>query len=198
MRTGKLRREYTQEDDSLLGECQDDDIEYRLRPGTTNQLEARTPERPTWQAVLPVSLGKRKRWPAKYVTGFQPHLLAIAVLPTLPAVQYRVLFAVLGLLEWDNWVGLSQTKLAKTIGMHPRVVSKALAGLESRGFLERGAAQLGQGYAYRLRRHIAWKGTVTAWWKHHREAEARQQAMADRVMPEMWSRSQGSQEEAGH
>jgi len=75
----------------------------------------------------------------------------------MPAGDYQVLFALLGRLDWDNYIHLDLTELASELNRHRTGVSRAVSRLVAAGVLHRGP-RVGQNHTYRLDPNLGWKG----------------------------------------
>jgi hypothetical protein len=99
-----------------------------------------------------------------WIAMAQPALMALAN-AKLSGEESRVLFAILSMLNFDNWVQLNQTGLSKTIKMRRQHLNRALKKLETENVLIRGP-KVGSISTYRLNPNYGWKGTA----KKHKEA----------------------------
>ena len=72
----------------------------------------------------------------------------------------RVLFAVLGQLDFENYILLNQAELGELIGIQRANVSRAIAKLESLGVLIRGP-KAGRSSTFRLNPSFGWKGSAS-------------------------------------
>lgn len=80
----------------------------------------------------------------------------------------RVLFVILGKLDFENYILISQSEIAETIGMHRSDVSKAIAKLEGEGVILRGP-KAGRSATFRLNPAYGWKGSASNHQKALRE-----------------------------
>ena len=72
---------------------------------------------------------------------------------------HRVLWIIIGILDFENWVQLSVTEIAKELKMHRPDVSKAMKVLETKEIILRGP-KVGRSYAFMLNPDFGWKGKV--------------------------------------
>ncbi len=79
--------------------------------------------------------------------------------------DYRTLFAMLGCLEFDNFILVNQTELAKKIGMLRPNLARSIKKLVKEGILIKGA-RLGPCRSYKLDPMFGWKGSA----KNHLKA----------------------------
>lgn len=80
----------------------------------------------------------------------------------------RVLFVVLGKLDFENYILVSQAEIAETIGMKRANVSAAIAKLEAEGVILRGP-KAGRSATFRLNPSYGWKGSASNHQKALRE-----------------------------
>ena len=88
-------------------------------------------------------------------------MLRLGSVGKLRGEAYRVLFGVLGTLEFENRVGVSQAELARLLGMRPQVVNRAWQVLVEQDLLRR-VSLVGPGGVPRqvwfVSPLLAWKG----------------------------------------
>lgn len=80
----------------------------------------------------------------------------------------RVLFVILGKLDFENYILISQSEIAETIGMKRANVSAAIARLEAEGIILRGP-KAGRSATFRLNPSYGWKGSASNHQKALRE-----------------------------
>jgi len=80
----------------------------------------------------------------------------------------RVLFVILGKLDFENYILVSQSEISETLNMHRSDVSKAISKLEAEGVLIRGP-KAGRSSTFRLNPSFGWKGTASNHQKALRE-----------------------------
>jgi DNA-binding transcriptional ArsR family regulator len=68
-----------------------------------------------------------------------------------------VLFYVMGRLEFENYINLSQKDIAEALGMQKQNVSSAMKELEEHGIIHKGS-KVGQSWTYRLDPNLGYKG----------------------------------------
>jgi hypothetical protein len=86
----------------------------------------------------------------------QDALKAIARDKELTIEPYRVLMLLLGKLDFQNWIHVSQNEIARELGMRQPNVSRALKLLIEKNILLR--HQSGKLSGYRLNPYYGWKG----------------------------------------
>jgi biotin operon repressor len=106
---------------------------------------------PVWVGVKSSPYGNR--W---FMTN-QDALQAIAKDKDLTTEPYRVLMILLGRLDFENWIHVSQTEIAEILNMKRQQVSRAIILLEKKGILLR-SPKIGRSYGYRLNPYYGWKG----------------------------------------
>jgi hypothetical protein len=77
----------------------------------------------------------------------------------LGADAYRVLFAVLSVVDFENWIQFNQSEMADTIGMSRQNFGRAMRKLEAIELLQRGP-KVGRSATYRLNPSFGWKGSA--------------------------------------
>jgi DNA-binding MarR family transcriptional regulator len=63
----------------------------------------------------------------------------------------------LGKLDFENWIHVSQAEIAEILDMKRQQVSRAIILLEKKGILLR-SPKFGRSYFYRLNPYYGWKG----------------------------------------
>ena len=110
---------------------------------------------------FPVIVGrKRNPYGKGWVMNSQEALEIVAKDKDIKGETYRVLFFICARLDFENWVQISVTEIAKELGMHQPDVSKAMKVLENKQIILRGP-KVGRSYAFMLNPEFGWKGKVT-------------------------------------
>lgn len=84
--------------------------------------------------------------------------------------QQRVLWALLGKLDFENLIQISQSEIASDLSMAKANVSRSIKALRERGVLLQGP-KIGRSSTYRLNPDMGWKGS----------AKTHNQALQDRM-----------------
>ncbi|MGB5635781.1 MAG: replication/maintenance protein RepL [Waterburya sp.] len=109
---------------------------------------------------FPVIVGrKRNPYGKGWVMNSQEALEIVAKDKDIKGETYRVLFFICARLDFENWVQISITEIAKELGMHQPDVSKAMKVLEEKEIILRGP-KVGRSYAFMLNPEFGWKGKV--------------------------------------
>ena len=87
---------------------------------------------------------------------YQAMMLKLAQL-NLPNEQYRVFLALISKVDFDNYLRISQTEMAKELGMSRPNVARAIKGLCNLSIIVEGP-RAGLNKTYRLNPYIAHKG----------------------------------------
>lgn len=103
----------------------------------------------------------------RHFTMNQEGLLFLA--KELNGEQFRVLMAVLSELDYENYIHMIQSELAKKINMDKGSFSKSLKKLISINLIIEGP-KIGRSKTYRLNPEFGWKGSVR---NHKKELESR-------------------------
>lgn len=107
-----------------------------------------------------------------FVMLTQAAVLDVAKRTDLTDGDLRLLLALLGRLNWENWLMLDITELATEIGRGRDKTSKGIKRLVDAGVLHRGP-KAGRSWTYRLDPELGWKGHPAARPKAIAEARAR-------------------------
>jgi hypothetical protein len=105
---------------------------------------------PIWVDVKSSPYGNR------WFMANQDALMAIAKDKELTTEPYRVLMVLLGRLDFQNWIYVSQKETARELGMKKSSVSRAFKLLIEKGILLK--HQSGKLHGYRLNPYYGWKG----------------------------------------
>ena len=108
-----------------------------------------------------------------FVFVFRDGLRQLAADRRCVGEDYRVLLHLVGCLEWDNWVRVSQTQVAQELGMSRQSVWRALRRMVQYEILQPGP-KLGHLPTYRLNPAIGYFGPLARRRQERRQAEARQ------------------------
>lgn len=125
-------------------------------------------------AVLGMFFPKRQNgFREGWVAMSQQAMRALAVAQSdLTGRQLRVLLMVLGMLDMENFLLLSQAEIAKDLGLRPSHVSEAISRLVELGILIRGP-KAGRSSTFRLNPRFGWKGSAS---NHNKALRERMQA----------------------
>ncbi len=120
-------------------------------------------------AVLALIVPKRKNGFDRHFTMNQDAMLLLARgkldEANLGVDTYRVLFAVLSVVDFENWIQFNQAEMADKIGMQRQNFGRAMRKLEAIELLQRGP-KVGRSMTYRLNPGFGWKGSA----KNHLKA----------------------------
>ena len=109
---------------------------------------------------FPVIVGrKRNPYEKGWVMNSQDAAILLAKDKDIKGETHRVLWFIIGILDFENWVQLSVTEIAEELKMHRPDVSKAMKVLENKEIILRGP-KVGRSYAFRLNPYFGWKGKV--------------------------------------
>lgn len=108
----------------------------------------------------------------KRKNGFQDGWVAMAQQPMMALAAadlskeaYKVLFAVISQLDFENYILLNQAEIARKLNLQRSHVSEAVKQLETLGVLLRGP-KAGRSSSFRLNPAFGWKGSAQT----HKEA----------------------------
>ena len=94
-----------------------------------------------------------------WIMNSQEALRLLAIDKELKGETYRVLLLLLSLLDFENWIQVTQKEISETLEMRKSQVSRAVNVLEEKGIVLKGP-KVGRSYAFRLNPHFGWKGDV--------------------------------------
>lgn len=102
---------------------------------------------------------KRNPYQQGWIMNAQDALESLAADKDFTGETYRVLLHVMAKLDFENWVLLTQTEIAKALEMKRPNVSRQFALLEKKEVLLRGP-KAGSAWTWRLNPEYGWKGKV--------------------------------------
>lgn len=112
---------------------------------------------------------------SEHVRVYQQAIEALACRRVLGEEAWAVLGMLLGALDWDNWLVVSQRHIAAKLRMTAPQVSRALAVLKSQGIVAQARPPAPRS-AYRLQAGLAYRGSRNGWAKRRREEQQEQTA----------------------
>jgi hypothetical protein len=116
-------------------------------------------------AALALIFPKRKNgFGEGWIAMAQPALMALAT-GNLGEEAYRVFFAVISMLDFENWIQLNQSELSERLNLKRQNFNRAIQKLEGEKILLRGP-KFGRSLTFRLNPNYGWKGSA----KKHNEA----------------------------
>jgi len=121
---------------------------------------------------FPVLVGKKES-PYEYGFYMGNQILAREVIAKdkdIKGETHRVLWLLISILDFENWIQISVTDLAKEIDMLQPNVSKAIKVLEKKEIILRGP-KIGRSSSFRFNPEILWKGKVKNLNKYRKEKE---------------------------
>ncbi len=109
---------------------------------------------------FPVVCGrKRNPYGNGWVMNSQDAAILLAKDKDIKGETHRVLWFIIGILDFQNWVQLSVTEIAKELQMQRSHISRAMKVLEEKEVILRGP-KVGRSYAFMLNPDYGWKGKV--------------------------------------
>lgn len=100
---------------------------------------------------------KRNPYSKGWIMSSQEALQELAKDRELTGETLRVFLLLCGTLDFENWIQISQTEIAKELTLKKPNVSRAMKMLETKGIVLKVKMQ-GAGQAYRLNPDYGWKG----------------------------------------
>ena len=104
----------------------------------------------------------KKRYKVDYTRLFHPTLVRLAIDKELTGTDLRVFLAVVGHLNYENFLNMSQQALADVIGIKQQDVSKSLKKLVNKGYMEI-TGQIGRQNIYRVDPHLVHRGRAKSY-----------------------------------
>lgn len=95
----------------------------------------------------------------RWIMTFQDSLEIIATDKDLTGQTLKVMLLLMGNLEFENYIKVRQTDVAKKLEMHKTDVSKAMRVLVGKGIILK--VKEGTTTGYKLNPHYGWKGKVS-------------------------------------
>lgn len=109
---------------------------------------------------FPVIIGrKRNPYNKGWVMNSQEAMVILAKDKEIKGETHRVLWFIGGILDFENWVQLSVSEIAKELELKRPNVSRAIKLLEKKEIIIRGP-KVGRCYAFMLNPEFGWKGKV--------------------------------------
>ena len=109
---------------------------------------------------FPVIVGrKRNPYGKGWVMNSQDAAILLAKDRDIKGETHRVLWFVIGILDFENWVQISATGIGKELGLKQQSVSRAIKILEEKEIILRGP-KVGRSYTFMLNPDFGWKGKV--------------------------------------
>jgi len=110
---------------------------------------------------FPVIVGrKRNPYGKGWVMNSQEAMVSVAKDKDIKGETHRVLWFIGGILDFENWVQISNTEIANELDLKRQAVSRAMKVLEDKQIILRGP-KVGRSYAFMLNPNFGWKGKVT-------------------------------------
>ena len=96
----------------------------------------------------------------RFFMGFQDAFISIAEDREIKAQPSRVLYFLMGNLDFENFIQIPQVEICQRLGMKKQDVSKAIKILFEKKVLLVGP-KIGRSLSYRLNPYYGWKGKVS-------------------------------------
>lgn len=107
--------------------------------------------------AIPILVPRRHRMGTGFFMGLQEAFVDLAR-TELSHDAWRILFFLLGRLEYENHVRVGQSAIVRELGIHKSSVSRALKLLTERGVLRPTGEKVGRSSFYKLDTELAWRG----------------------------------------
>jgi hypothetical protein len=110
--------------------------------------------------LMPAITLVRRSWKGEgYFMGFQEMFIGLAADKDLTLEPKNVFLYLLGKLDFENYIFVPQTQIAKELGMQRSHVSEAINLLASKGILLEGP-KVNRSRTFRLNHTYGWKGKL--------------------------------------
>ena len=119
----------------------------------------------TGEQASAMLLVKAAKYPkgTKFATIFADGARRLSEMP-LTGTELRVVLALIGMMDFGNWIRRSQAAIAGDLGMAPSNLSSTLRSLVDYGLIAKLDDPEDKGRsALRINLHLAWKGNAKAW-----------------------------------
>lgn len=103
--------------------------------------------------VIPI---KKFKYKEAFIMAFQDNIKFIATDKRLTLRDYKILIYLLSVMDFENWIRLSQETIANNLGMFQQDISKALNRLYKFGYIDK--IKDGRNNIYRFNEVFVWKG----------------------------------------
>lgn len=108
-----------------------------------------------------------------FVVVFQQVLAEIAASNALRGTELRVLLKLLSVLDYENWVSISQQTIAEDLSIRQSQVSSAFRALSNMGMIDvEDDPSDRRRHRYRLSETLCWKGDAKAWARRRAQRNA--------------------------
>lgn len=107
--------------------------------------------------ALPILVPRRHKLGTGFFMGIQDAFISLAKLD-LSHDACRVLFYLLGRMEYENHVRVGQSEIVRELKMHKSSVSRALKRLTAQGVLKPTGEKVGRSSFYKVDTELAWRG----------------------------------------
>jgi DNA-binding transcriptional regulator GbsR (MarR family) len=129
---------------------------------------------------FPVIVGrKRNPYGKGWVMNSQEAAILFAKDKDIKGETHRVLWFIIGILDFENWVQISITEIANELDLKQPHVSRAMKVLEDKEIILRGP-KVGRSYAFMLNPDFGWKGKVKNLDEYRQEREERKNHQENR------------------
>lgn len=101
---------------------------------------------------------KRKYTGERFFMAFQDYMQIMAADKRLTGTDLRVMIHLLSVMDFENWVRVSQKSIAQACGVVQQKVSLSLKKLTECNYID--TAKMGSMNVYRINSNLAWKGKM--------------------------------------
>lgn len=117
------------------------------------------------ESGVPVWVGKKVHVGERFFMGFQDAFIEISQDQDMTKESLRIMHYMMGNLDFENFIQISQAKISKDLSIKKQNVSKALKLICEKQILLAGP-KIGRSLSYRMNFRYGWKGKVSNLKKH--------------------------------
>lgn len=122
------------------------------------------------EGVIVICGLKRNPYAKGWIMNSQEALKLLATNEELTGENYKVLLYLLAILDFENWIQISQKEIANDLNMQKQRISRSIKKLEQKEIILRGE-KIGRSFLFRLNPFYGWKGKVKTLEEYKREKE---------------------------
>ena len=117
---------------------------------------------------IPVWVGRKPKLTERWFMAFQDAFESLSTDKDLTLEHHRVLHFLFSRLDFENFIQVPQSEIARKLSMDKSKVSKAMSLLVSKQIVLRGP-KIGRSSSFRLNPNFGWKGKVSSLREAQRE-----------------------------
>ncbi len=122
------------------------------------------------EGVIVICGLKRNPYSKGWIMNSQEGLMLLAIDEELTGENYKILLYLLGILNFENWIEITQKEIAEKLNMHKQRISRSIKKLEQKEIILRGE-KISRSFLFRLNPYYGWKGKVKSLEEYRKEKE---------------------------